>query len=55
MMVPPLTTLNHGGWEIGIRAGEEILRRLRDSESKPLSLEIPVSLVVRESTAPPPQ
>lgn len=54
MMVPPLTTLHHSGWDIGIKAGEEILRRLRDPETKPQSINMPITLVVRESTAPPP-
>lgn len=53
MMVPPLTTLNHGGWEIGLKAGEEVLRRLRDPEAKPRNINLPVTLVIRESTAPP--
>lgn len=53
LFVPPLTTLNHSGWDIGIAAGEEILRRLRDPKARPTTAEMPVSLVVRESTCGP--
>lgn len=53
LFVPPLTTLDHSGWAIGIAAGEEILRRMRDPKARPANVEMSVSLVVRESAASP--
>ena len=53
-VVPPLTTLDHDGWQLGRRAGEELLRRINNPEEGPRRLTLTTQLIVRDSTAPPP-
>lgn len=51
--VPPLTTVVHGGWELGRYAGQLILRQLTNPEAKSERVRLPLYLRVRETTAPP--
>jgi LacI family transcriptional regulator len=50
---PPLTTVGLPHYEIGARAAELLLDRLRDSEAEPVQVQLEPTLVVRGSTAPP--
>jgi hypothetical protein len=49
---PPLTTVRIPHYEIGLRAAELILERLRDPTAHPNTVLLPPELVVRGSTAP---
>jgi DNA-binding LacI/PurR family transcriptional regulator len=53
--VPPLTTVVHTGWELGKLAGELIIQRLSDPSLPPMRPRLPVTLHVRDTTAPPPK
>jgi len=50
---PPLTTIHLPQYEIGERAAELLLERLRDPGVEPVQVQLEPSLVVRGSTAPP--
>lgn len=52
-LMPALTTVDHSGWALGQRAGQELLRRLREPEEPPQRIVLPTHLVIRRSTAPP--
>ncbi|MEZ5462096.1 LacI family DNA-binding transcriptional regulator [Dokdonella sp.] len=54
LSVPPLTTLATAPRLRGRQAAERILERMRDPEVGIESRSIPVQLIVRESTCPPP-
>lgn len=47
---PPLTTVHIPHYEVGAEAARILLERLRDNTKSPVSVLLPVSLVVREST-----
>ena len=49
---PPLTTVRIPHYEIGLRAAELVLERLRDNSARPVTVMLPPELVVRGSTAP---
>jgi LacI family transcriptional regulator len=51
---PSLTTIRMPGVELGRRAAELALELIENPVSKHTPLSVPVTLVVRESTAPPP-
>ena len=52
---PPLTTIRSPRAEIGTRAGRMILALVQNPEAIPLQMiTLPVALIVRLSTAPPP-
>lgn len=50
---PPLTTVRLPHYEIGARAAELLLERLRDPDAEPAQVMLEPDLVVRGSTAPP--
>jgi LacI family transcriptional regulator len=50
---PPLTTVHIPHYEIGAEAGRLLLDELRSPGRPPRSVLLPLSLVVRQSTAPP--
>lgn len=52
---PPLTTVKYSGRLIGEEAARTLLERLDDPHALTRSICLPTSLVVRESTAPPPR
>src|SRR5918997_160105 len=51
---PPLTTIHIPHYAIGQAAAELMLERLRDGDSPPREIRLEPSLIVRGSTAPPP-
>jgi LacI family transcriptional regulator len=51
---PPLTTVRIPHYEIGAEAARLLLEELRSPNRHPRSVLLPLSLVVRQSTAPPP-
>jgi LacI family transcriptional regulator len=51
---PPLTTVRLPHYEIGSRAAELLLERLRDPAAEPAQVMLEPEFVVRGSTAPPP-
>ncbi|HEY9475895.1 MAG TPA: LacI family DNA-binding transcriptional regulator [Mycobacteriales bacterium] len=51
---PPLTTVRIPHYQIGVEAARMLLEALRDPDRHPRSVLLPVSLVVRQSTAAPP-
>jgi LacI family transcriptional regulator len=51
---PPLTTVHIPHYEIGAEAARMLLEELRSPGRLPRSVLLPLSLVVRQSTAPPP-
>jgi LacI family transcriptional regulator len=51
---PPLTTVRLPHYEIGFRAAELLLERLRDPAVEPAQVTLEPEFVVRGSTAPPP-
>jgi LacI family transcriptional regulator len=51
---PPLTTVRLPHYEIGFRAAELLLERLRDAAVEPAQVTLEPEFVVRGSTAPPP-
>ena len=50
---PPLTTIRVPQYELGRRATELVLDRLRDPSAKPVTIRLQPELVVRGSTSPP--
>lgn len=50
--MPPLTTVRVPAYEMGFRAGELLLRAIRETEPSVEEVRLQPSLVVRESTAP---
>ena len=50
---PPLTTVHLPQYEIGERAAELLLERLRDPAAEPTQMLLEPTLAVRGSTAPP--
>jgi LacI family transcriptional regulator len=50
---PPLTTIRLHGQELGRLAGEIAITAITTPGERPMSLTLPPSLIVRESTAPP--
>lgn len=50
---PPLTTVEHKGWDLGAAVGKTLLARYDDPNSPPETVVLPTRLIVRESTAPP--
>lgn len=50
-VTPPLTTVRFPVEELGVRAGEEILKRIA-GEPPPGQIELPIVLMARETTAP---
>lgn len=52
-LVPPLTSVDHSGWDLGVRVGEELLRLMRNGEAEPRRVVLPTRLVIRDSTARP--
>lgn len=51
--IPPLTTIAQPRHEIGVLAATLLLERMRDPDLPPRQRSLDVSLVVRQSTAPP--
>jgi LacI family transcriptional regulator len=51
---PPLTTLRQDKFGLGVAAGEALIARINDEDARPPARTLPVELVVRGSTAPPP-
>ncbi|HEX5494492.1 MAG TPA: LacI family DNA-binding transcriptional regulator [Mycobacteriales bacterium] len=51
---PPLTTVRIPHYQIGVEAARMLLDTLRDPDRHPHSVLLPVTLVVRQSTAAPP-
>lgn len=49
---PPLTTVRIPHYEIGLRAAELVLERLRNPSARPITVLLPPELVARGSTAP---
>jgi LacI family transcriptional regulator len=49
---PPLTTIRIPHYEIGLRAAELVLERLRNPSARPITVLLPPELVIRGSTAP---
>ncbi|MEV6009739.1 LacI family DNA-binding transcriptional regulator [Streptomyces sp. NPDC051976] len=54
-LVPPLTTVRQDFAEVGRRCVDSVLRQIRSDEPERGTTLVPTRLVVRESTAPPPQ
>jgi LacI family transcriptional regulator len=52
-MIPPLTTVHVPQQEIGAEAARMLLDAIDEPERPPRSLLLPVTLMVRGSTAPP--
>lgn len=51
---PPLTTVAQPAYELGFRAAELLLRRMRDADAPGQQAVLECHLVVRQTTAPPP-
>jgi LacI family transcriptional regulator len=51
---PPLTTIHIPHYEIGKAAAQLMLERLQDGDSPPRDIRLEPSLIVRDSTGPPP-
>jgi LacI family transcriptional regulator len=51
---PPLTTVRIPHYEIGLTAARLLLERMQDGSAAPREIVVPVELVVRGSTGPPP-
>jgi LacI family transcriptional regulator len=51
---PPLTTLRQPFREIGAKAVEALIARVKDPHAPPPRIQLPTQLIVRDSTAPPP-
>lgn len=54
-MWPPLTTVNINGEQAGRAAAQLLFERIEDPDRPPQTLNIDSSLIVRASTAPPPE
>jgi LacI family transcriptional regulator len=52
---PPLTTVRIPHYQIGVKAAQLLLEALADAESPPMTVRLTPSLIVRNSTAPPPR
>ena len=52
LSVPPLTTVAQPAYELGCRAAELVLRRLRDPAAPPQQAVLECHLVIRQTTAP---
>jgi LacI family transcriptional regulator len=50
---PPLTTVRIPHYELGAEAARLLLEQLNEPHRHPRSILLPLTLVVRESTAPP--
>ena len=48
---PPLTTVDAPHYEMGVQAARIILNQIEGDESSPVKIMLPVSLIVRGSTA----
>jgi LacI family transcriptional regulator len=53
-MNPALTTMRQPFREIGARAVEALVSRIKDPHAPPPRILLPTQLIVRDSTAPPP-
>jgi LacI family transcriptional regulator len=51
---PPLTTIHIPHYELGKAAAQLMLERLQDGDSPPRDIRLEPSLIVRDSTSPPP-
>ena len=49
---PPLTTVSHKGYDLGVAAGQALIARMDDHALPPEAILIEPRLVVRDSTAP---
>ncbi|MCD2347061.1 MULTISPECIES: LacI family DNA-binding transcriptional regulator [Clostridium] len=47
---PPITNIETDLYEVGIQAGNEILRKLKDNSNDARSIKVPVSINIRSST-----
>ena len=55
-LIPPLTTVRSPKAEMGVLAGRTLLQLIKDKEAlPPATVTLPVELMIRASTAPPPQ
>lgn len=52
---PSLTTILQPKYELGQKAAKILLRRIQGDESPIIQMRLPTKLIIRESTAPPPQ
>ncbi len=52
---PPLTTVRHPLYEIGVRAGRLMMERFAGAENEAMTIALATTLIVRGSTAPPRQ
>lgn len=52
---PPLTTVAVPHYEIGVESARMLLESIEEPSRLPRSVQLPVTLVIRESTAPPPR
>jgi LacI family transcriptional regulator len=51
---PPLTTVHSPKTQMGVLAGQTLMRLIRDTEpAEPVTVTLPVELIVRQSTGPP--
>lgn len=50
---PPLTTVRHHGWDLGVAVGQTLIEQHLDPTRSPETVILPTELIVRESTAPP--
>ncbi|HVZ54811.1 MAG TPA: LacI family DNA-binding transcriptional regulator, partial [Pseudolabrys sp.] len=51
---PPLTTVRHPLYEIGVRAARLMIERFAGAENEAMTIGLAATLIVRKSTAPPP-
>ena len=52
---PPLTTVRHPLYEIGVRAGRLMMERVAGAQNEAMTIALATTLIVRGSTAPPRQ
>lgn len=52
--IPPLTTVSHTGWDLGIKTADILLERIRKPDSPVRHEVLDTKLIIRETTAPPP-
>jgi LacI family transcriptional regulator, repressor for deo operon, udp, cdd, tsx, nupC, and nupG len=55
LCTPPLTTVSHKGYDLGVAAGQALIARMDDHKLGPEAILLEPRLVVRDSTAPPPR
>src|SRR5690625_3919266 len=48
-LLPPLTTIKHPGYELGVNAAELLIKRLSNSASSTMNIVLNPELVARES------